>query len=138
MPSKRLKIPKTAHKVLKILQENIGRNIDKNGTHYSQHTRENTCASSSQKLYVWNSDVNYTKFYLTSGQRVMVTKTLKEYDEMLSGNGFIRAHQSHLVNSEHIVEFVKADGGQINLTDGSYVPVSSRRRAVVMQALEDL
>ena len=122
---------------LEILQENIGRNIDK---------MERIILNTQEKIHVLRlteivrleSDVNYTKFYLTSGQRVMVTKTLKEYDEMLSGNGFIRAHQSHLVNSEHIVEFVKADGGQINLTDGSYVPVSSRRRAVVMQALEDL
>ncbi len=122
---------------LEILQENIGRNMDK---------MERIILNTQEKIHVLRlteivrleSDVNYTKFYLTSGQRVMVTKTLKEYDEMLSGNGFIRAHQSHLVNSEHIVEFVKADGGQINLTDGGYVPVSSRRRGVVMQALEDL
>lgn len=122
---------------LEILQENIGKQIDKMDR-IILNTQEKIHVLRLSEIIRLESDVNYTKFFLTSGQRIMVTKTLKEYDEMLSGNGFIRAHQSHLVNNEHIVEFVKADGGQINLTDGGYVPVSSRRKALVMQALEDM
>ena len=137
MLSIRLKYPKTALKNLEILQENIGRQIDKM-ERIVLNTQEKMHVLRLSEIIRLESDVNYTKFYLTNGQKVMVTKTLKEYDEMLSGNGFIRAHQSHLVNNDHIVEFLKADGGQINLTDGSYVPVSSRRRAIVLQALEAL
>jgi len=122
---------------LALLQENIGKQIDK---------MERIILNTQEKIHVvrlddivrLESDVNYTKFFLTNGQKVLVTRTLKEYDEMLSGNGFIRAHQSHLVNTTHIVEFVKADGGHINLSDKSYVPVSSRRKSLVLQALEQM
>jgi len=132
---KKAKTSKDSPQSLELLQENIGKKMDK---------MERIILNTQEKMHVvrlpyivrLESDVNYTNFYLSNGQRVMVTRTLKEYDEMLSGNGFIRVHQSHLVNSNHVVEFVKADGGHINLSDGSYVPVSSRRKASVIQALE--
>ncbi len=131
------KIGKDSPQSLEVLQENIGKQIDK---------MERIILNTQEKIHVvrlrdiirLESDINYTKFFLSSGQKVLVTKTLKEYDEMLSGNGFIRAHQSHLVNIDHIQEFVKADGGHINLSDGSYVPVSSRRKSAVIQALDNL
>ncbi len=122
---------------LALLQENIGKHIGK---------MERIILNTQEKIHVvrlsdiirLESDINYTRFHLTSGNKVLVTRTLKEFDGMLSDNGFIRVHQSHLVNIEHIVEFVKADGGHLNLDDGNYVPVSSRRKSLVLQALEDL
>ncbi|MBO6515362.1 MAG: response regulator transcription factor [Bacteroidia bacterium] len=122
---------------LELLQENIGKRIGK---------MERIILNTQEKIHVvrltdivrLESDVNYTRFHLRAGNKVLVTRTLKEFDDMLSDNGFIRVHQSHLVNVEHIVEFVKADGGHLNLNDGSYVPVSSRRKSLVLQALEDL
>lgn len=83
------------------------------------------------------SDVNYTRFYFTRDKPLLVTKTLKEYDNLLTPNGFVRVHQSHLVNAGHIKEFVKADGGHLNLSDGSYVPVSTRRKSEVLKLLEN-
>lgn len=74
------------------------------------------------------ADNNYTNFYLNSGEKVLVTKTLKEYDESLSGEDFIRVHQSHLVNSKYIDRYIKGDGGTIIMTDGSHVEVSRRRK----------
>lgn len=74
------------------------------------------------------ADNNYTNFYLSSGEKVLVTKTLKEYDESLSGEDFIRVHQSHLVNSKYIDRYIKGDGGTIIMTDGSQVEVSRRRK----------
>lgn len=74
------------------------------------------------------ADNNYTNFYLSSGEKVLVTKTLKEYDENLAGEDFIRVHQSHLVNSKYIDRYIKGDGGTIIMTDGSQVEVSRRRK----------
>lgn len=74
------------------------------------------------------ADNNYTNFYLNSGEKVLVTKTLKEYDECLSGEDFIRVHQSHLVNSKYIDRYIKGEGGTIIMTDGSHVEVSRRRK----------
>ena len=74
------------------------------------------------------ADNNYTNFYLSSGEKVLVTKTLKEYDDNLSDEDFIRVHQSHLVNSKYIDRYIKGDGGTIIMTDGSHVEVSRRRK----------
>jgi len=74
------------------------------------------------------ADNNYTNFFLSSGEKVLVTRTLKEYDEALSGLDFIRVHQSHLVNSKYIEQYIKGDGGSVIMTDGSHVEVSRRRK----------
>lgn len=84
------------------------------------------------------SSVNYTTFYFDGGKKLLVTKTLKEFDDLLGEHNFIRVHQSHLVNAEFIKEFVKTDGGYLVMLDGSNVAVSSRKRATVMDWLEGL
>ena len=71
---------------------------------------------------------NYTNFYLNSGDKILVTKTLKEYDECLSGLDFVRVHQSHLVNIKFVDRYIKGDGGTIVMVDGSQVDVSRRRK----------
>jgi two-component system LytT family response regulator len=78
---------------------------------------------------------SYTLFYTQDGESILVTKTLKEYDLLLSDLGFLRVHQSHLVNMKYIKEFNKSDGGQIVLKDRTDIPVSSRKKTVVMRAL---
>ena len=84
------------------------------------------------------SNGNYTTFYFKDGQKLLVTKTLKEYDQMLSEYKFARVHQSHLINAQQIKEFVKVDGGYIVMRDGSKIPVSLRKKSVVMKLLEEL
>jgi len=74
------------------------------------------------------ADNNYTWFILKSGEKILVTKTLKEYDEQLSDMDFIRVHQSHLVNIKFIDRYIKGDGGTIIMVDGSEVEVSRRRK----------
>mgnify|MGYP000049860165 CR=1 FL=1 len=81
------------------------------------------------------SSVNYTTFYLADKTRLMVTKTLKEYDELLTPLGFIRVHQTHLVNAKLVKEFVKTDGGYLLMKDGSTAPVSTRKKQAVVEAL---
>lgn len=74
------------------------------------------------------ADSNYTNFYLNSGEKVLVTRTLKEYEDNLSGMEFIRVHQSHMVNLKYIDRYIKGDGGTIVMMDGSEVEVSRRRK----------
>jgi two-component system LytT family response regulator len=79
---------------------------------------------------------NYTQFFFLDGTKLLVTKTLKEFDKLLADNGFIRIHQSHLINLKQIKEYVKVDGGYIVMKGGSKVPVSVRKRPLVVKALE--
>ncbi|MBN1338665.1 MAG: response regulator transcription factor [Bacteroidales bacterium] len=74
------------------------------------------------------SESNYTRFYLDSGENILVTNTLKEYDEMLSAMNFCRVHQSHLINLDHVERYLKGDGGAVVLSDGSEVEVSRRKK----------
>lgn len=81
------------------------------------------------------ADNTYTFFMLAQGERILVSRTLKEYAEMLSGYGFLRVHQSHLVNIKYIKSWLKEDGGAILLNDGSKIPVSKLNRDKVKEAL---
>jgi two-component system LytT family response regulator len=83
------------------------------------------------------SSVNYTTFYFEDGTKLLVTKTLKEFDKLLSDYTFLRVHQSHLVNTEFIKEFLKSNG-ELVMKDGTKVPVSTRKKAVVMEMFQNL
>lgn len=84
------------------------------------------------------ADVNYTLFYFSDKTKLLVTKTLKEFEELLKDHHFLRVHQSHLVNTSCIKEFVKGDGGYLVMNDGSHIPVSTRKRNSVVEALNTL
>ncbi len=84
------------------------------------------------------ADKGYTEFFLRDGKKILVSKGLKDYDVMLSEFGFIRTHQSHLINLDYISSFEKSDGGYILMSDGSTVPVSSRKREYVFKIFEEL
>ncbi|MEZ4847874.1 MAG: LytTR family DNA-binding domain-containing protein [Bacteroidia bacterium] len=66
---------------------------------------------------------------MNNKRQLLATKTLKEFDNLLSEADFIRVHQSHLVNAAYIKEFVKVDGGYIVMSDGTNVPVFTRGAA---------
>ena len=84
------------------------------------------------------SDDNYTKFYLTEERKIMVSTTLKEYENLLAGQDFFRCHQSHLINLNFFDHFDKREGGSVHMKDGSMLPVSVRKRDQLMKALEEL
>lgn len=79
---------------------------------------------------------NYTTVFLKNGASVLVSKTLKEYEELLSDKGFLRVHQSHLINHQYIRSFEKQDGGYLKMTDGASVPISRQRKPQVLQQLK--
>ncbi|MCF8363159.1 MAG: LytTR family DNA-binding domain-containing protein [Prolixibacteraceae bacterium] len=84
------------------------------------------------------SESNYTTFYMANGKKIMVSKVLKEYEDLLSEYGFFRPHHSFLVNLNHVTKLDKTDGGFLILKDGSEVPVSLRRKKRLIQVLESL
>ena len=73
------------------------------------------------------ADLSYTIFY-TEQEQVMVSKTLGYYEDLLSNHGFIRIHKSHLVNLKHIRQIRKADGGEVELSNGSWIPIAQRKK----------
>lgn len=78
---------------------------------------------------------NYTVFHLTNQREIVVTKTLKEFEDMLTGEGFLRVHQSHLINLNEVVQYLKEDGGYALMSDGSKVEVSRRKKEAFLAAI---
>jgi two-component system, LytTR family, response regulator len=93
--------------------------------------------NTSEILYCKN-DNNYTTFFLSSGEKIMVSKGIVFYEEILSDSGFFRPHQSYLVNLQHVKKVDKTDGGFIILDSGKEIPISSRRKKGLIQLLEKL
>ena len=91
-----------------------------------------------EELVRCSADNAYTTFHLNSGEKITVSKGIGEYAELLSGFGFIRSHQSHLVNLDYIKKLDKTDGGSLILKDKSAVPVSTRQMVQVMEILNKL
>ncbi|MBK9982018.1 MAG: response regulator transcription factor [Saprospiraceae bacterium] len=77
---------------------------------------------------------NYTKFFVTTGKSYLISRTLGEYDTLLTPQNFIRTHKSHLVNKKFIA-FIDHDGFAV-LKDNTKVEVSRRRKEEVMEALK--
>lgn len=81
------------------------------------------------------ADDNYTHVFLVSGKKMTISKTLKEFEELLTDHGFIRIHQSHLVNSSHIKSYQKSDGGNITMNDGMVIPISRTRKNEIIELI---
>ncbi len=79
------------------------------------------------------SSSNYTKFYLNDGSKLMASRTLKEFDQMLCPYDFERIHKSHLVNMKYATKYIPSDGGYLVLEDGSTVPVANRKKDHLMK-----
>ncbi len=81
---------------------------------------------------------NYTHIFLRGGEKITVSKTIKEYEKLLTPVNFYRVHKSHVVNLNYITKFVKGEGGYLVMEDGRMIEVSRRRRAAFMEQLRKL
>ncbi|MDR4895082.1 MULTISPECIES: LytR/AlgR family response regulator transcription factor [unclassified Chryseobacterium] len=74
------------------------------------------------------ADSSYTTFYLTNKTKIMVSKTLHEFEPMLLEQNFFRIHHKHLINIDHLQEYIKGRGGQVVMSDESVLDVSYRKK----------
>lgn len=79
---------------------------------------------------------NYTRFFLEDERVILVSKTLKEYSEILEQNKFFRSHQSHLINLRFFDHYDRRDGGMIYMKDGSQVPLATRKKELLFSLLK--
>lgn len=80
------------------------------------------------EIILCQADVNYTTFFLHNKKKVVISKTLKEYEEMLSEFDFVRVHNSNLINLHHVSNYTRGEGGVVTMSDGSEVDVSRRKK----------
>lgn len=124
--------PQQSHDSIRLLLENLNKSKPKR-----------IALSSADRIHVVNVDEiircesqrNYTLFFLSGSKQILVTRTLKEFEEMLEPQGFMRIHHSHLINTNYLKEFIKADGGYALMSDGSRIPVAVRKKDELLKFL---
>lgn len=123
----------TSSDQLAILKESV--NQDAKFDRIALHTSDKIVVAELKNIIRLEAMTNYTHFYFADGSKLLITKTLKEYDKMLSGSDFVRVHQSHLINMNHVQAYVKSEGGYILMKNGNIVPVSVRKKSYVVGLL---
>lgn len=84
------------------------------------------------------SDSNYTRLILINSKVLLVSRTLKEMTDLLVEFGFVRIHNSHLINPDHIKKYIKSGGGYLILHDGLEVPISRQKKDKVLSLLNSI
>lgn len=120
-----------------LLLENIRKNVD-NFKRIALSTSDGIHLFDISDIIRCESTDNYTKFYIKDSKSVLISKTLKEYEELLKEHNFERIHQSHLINLNYLKSYIKKDGGYVIMTDGSNLPISQRKRERLQEILKSI
>jgi two-component system LytT family response regulator len=82
-----------------------------------------------------SADSNYTNIFLSTGKKIIASKTLREFEEFLLNHGFFRVHNTHLINLSFVEVYTKGEGGSVTMTDGSVAEVSRNKKAELLTLL---
>ena len=74
------------------------------------------------------SSSNYSKIFLTDGKNILVTKLLKDFEDILEPYNFFRVHNSHLINLAYIKKYIRGEGGQVVMQNGDVIDVARRKK----------
>ncbi len=102
------------------------------------HTDKNIHIVDTKDIIRCESDAGYTKIFLVNNKKIVVSKNLKHFEELLTEFGFFRSHQSHLINNNYIDHFTKIDGGYIVMKDGEKIPLAQRKKEIFLKILSKL
>ena len=122
---------------LQVLEENMKNDI-RQKKKIVLKTMENIYLVSLQDIAYLESDRSYTTFHTLNHDRIVISKPLKDFDELLCDDGFYRVHKSYLINMMHIQRFEKQEGGSIVLTNDHKIPVASRKRDELLELFDKL
>ncbi|MBN8567463.1 MAG: response regulator transcription factor [Flavobacteriales bacterium] len=120
-----------------LLLENIRKKVD----HFKRialSTSEGIHLFEISDIIRCESEDNYTKFYIKNNKPILISKTLKEYEELLTEHGFERIHQSHLINLAYLKSYIKKDGGYVVMADNSNLPISQRKKERLQELLKSI
>lgn len=78
---------------------------------------------------------NYTCIFLTNGHKYTVSRTLKEFEDMLPPDLFLRIHHSHIINKTFVEKYIRGEGGQVVLSNGAILEIAKRRKAEFLKAI---
>jgi len=89
----------------------------------------------SKIMYIEALD-SYSKLKLTGNVSYVASRSLKDFEELLTEKGFYRVHKSYLINVRHMIKIVKGVGASIIMTDGASIPISARKKDIFFEELK--
>jgi len=123
--AKKTKVPGQKEDNLKILLENLKSALP---SRLAIPTSEGMEYVNPKDIIRIEADRSYSWFFFSGNRKILVSKHLKEFQDLLSDRYFFRSHNSHLINLKYVRKYVRKEGGYIEMTDGSQIPVSRNRK----------
>ncbi|MFN8275489.1 MAG: LytTR family DNA-binding domain-containing protein [Flavobacteriaceae bacterium] len=120
-----------------LLLENIRKKVD-NYKRIALSTSDGIHLFEVSDIIRCEAKANYTQFYIKNHKPVLISKTLKEYEELLSEHGFERVHQSHLINLAYLKSYIKNDGGYVIMADQSSIPIAQSKKEKLQELIKAL
>jgi two-component system LytT family response regulator len=137
-PIKRMDFIMAVNKALDINKKNKSSSTAANQNKISLPTLQGFKLTNIADIVRCEADSSYTTFYMSDKTKIIVSKTLHEFEEFLSDYNFFRIHHKHLINLSHLKEYIKGKGGQVIMTDNSVLDVSVRKKNDFLSKIEDL
>jgi two-component system, LytTR family, response regulator len=81
------------------------------------------------------ASVNYTQIYIRDRNKYLVSRTIKDFEEILPGETFIRIHNSYIINKDFLEKYIRGEGGQVVLSNGTMLDVAKRKKADFLRAI---
>ncbi|MEO8934226.1 MAG: LytTR family DNA-binding domain-containing protein [Xanthomarina sp.] len=128
---------KTTNKQWQLLQENI-KNSNKECSKIALPTGIGFQIVEINNIVRCQSDSNYTYIFCSDEKKILISRTLKEIEDLLKDHGFIRVHQSHLINPNYVKGILKQDGGSLMMSDDEEIPVSRQKAKQINDILETM
>ncbi len=81
------------------------------------------------------ANMNYTHIFMSGNEKYVVSRTIKEYEDLLPESTFIRIHNSYIINKDYLEKYERGDGGQVIMSNGVRLDVSKRKKADFLKAI---
>ena len=120
-----------------LLLENIRKKVD-NFKRIALSTSDGIHLFDVSDIIRCEAKVNYTEFFIKNHKPLLISRTLKEFEEMLTEHGFERIHQSHLINLSYLKSYIKSDGGYVIMADNTNIPIAQSKREKLQELIKAL
>jgi two-component system LytT family response regulator len=119
-----------------LLLENIRKKVD-NFKRIALSTSDGIHLFDVSDIIRCEAKVNYTEFFIKNHKPLLISKTLKEYEELLTEHGFERIHQSHLINLSYLKSYIKSDGGYVIMADNTNIPIAQSKKERLQELIKN-
>ena len=119
-----------------LLLENIRKKVD-NFKRIALSTSDGIHLFEVSDIIRCEAKVNYTEFFIKNHKPLLISRTLKEYEELLTEHGFERIHQSHLINLSYLKSYIKSDGGYVIMADNTNIPIAQSKKERLQELIKN-